>query len=126
LKRGVDLPASVWGHGEILDTARISVALPKGYEATTFTILIPHPLPLTLGKGKWVGEGISKAEARQRKGVDLVEKVGMSILIENVSKRFGTFEALDHINGNQDQLIGRFGWWLRFWEIDIIVNNSRP
>jgi sulfate transport system ATP-binding protein len=43
-------------------------------------------------------EGISKAEARQRKGVDLVEKVGMSILIENVSKRFGTFEALDHIN----------------------------
>jgi ABC-type lipoprotein export system ATPase subunit len=86
--------------GEILDTARISVALPKGYEATTFTILIPILIPsLTL----WVREvvereGISKAEARQRKGVDLVEKVGMSILIENVSKRFGTFEALDHIN----------------------------
>jgi hypothetical protein len=36
--------------GEILDTARISVALPKGYEATTFTILIPILiLPLPFG-----------------------------------------------------------------------------
>ncbi len=56
--------------GEILDTARISVAPPKGYQATTFTIPIPIPFPFGNGNG----EGISKAEARRRKGVDLVEK----------------------------------------------------
>ena len=59
--------------GEILDTARISVAFPKGYQATTYSH--PHPLPIPIPSPKgWEREGISKAEARRRKGVDLVEK----------------------------------------------------
>ena len=60
--------------GEILDTARISVAFPKGYQATTFPIPILFPIPIPFPKGDGKGEGISKAEARRRKGVDLVEK----------------------------------------------------